>query len=89
MTSVSGGPSVYIVTVDTGTGSGTLRLDVLDDDTITDGSGNILGPGDGSFSTGEVYTLDKTNPVVTAVSSTMPTSWANAMTVWQLGENGN
>jgi hypothetical protein len=56
--------------VNTGTGDGTLRLDLLDDDTIIDGAGNPLGgkgAGNGSFTSGEVYTIDKTGPNVAAV----------------------
>jgi beta-lactamase superfamily II metal-dependent hydrolase/fibronectin type 3 domain-containing protein/DNA/RNA endonuclease YhcR with UshA esterase domain len=70
VTGVSGGPSVYTVTVDTGTGSGTLRLDVADDDSISDTVGNPLGgPGDnGDFTSGEVYTMDKSTPTVVSVT---------------------
>src|SRR5439155_1464787 len=41
VTSVSG--SVYTVSVNTGNGSGTLLLDLVDDDSIADGVGNKLG----------------------------------------------
>ncbi|MEO8379001.1 MAG: DUF5689 domain-containing protein [Acidobacteriota bacterium] len=71
VTSVAGGPSVYTVTVDTGTGSGTLRLDVADDDSITDAVGNPLGgsgAGNGTFTTGEAYTVDKSTPTVVSVT---------------------
>ena len=49
----------YTVTVLTGTGDGTIRLDVLDDDTIIDAATNPL---DGGFTTGEAYSVDRTNP---------------------------
>jgi hypothetical protein len=65
VTGVSGGPSVYTVSVNTGSGSGTLRLDVHDNDSITDAAGNPLGGSgatNGNFSTGEFYTIDKTAP---------------------------
>jgi hypothetical protein len=58
------------VAASTGTGNGTLGLNLVDDDSITDSAGNKLGgtgtsgAGDGSF-TGEVYTIDKTAPTVT------------------------
>ncbi len=58
VTGVSGAGSVYIVTVSTGTGGGTLRLDVTDDDSILDAISNPLGgtgAGDGNFSGGEAY----------------------------------
>ncbi|HKO58246.1 MAG TPA: DUF5689 domain-containing protein, partial [Thermoanaerobaculia bacterium] len=62
---ISGGPSSYTVTVNTGGGSGTLRLDLIDDGTIVDGVGNKLGgtgAGNGNFTTGEVYTLNQPLP---------------------------
>jgi len=60
ITSVSGGPTAYTVNVNTGTGSGTLRLNVVDNDSIIDGSSNSLGgvgAGNGSFTDGETYTV--------------------------------
>ena len=69
--SISGSGTTYIVAVNSGTGSGTLRLDVDDDDTIRDLSGDRLGGNgrnNGNFTTGEVYTIDKAFP--TAVSLT-------------------
>jgi predicted outer membrane repeat protein len=58
VTGVSGLGSVYTVTVDTGSGTGTLRLDVTDDDSIVDMAGNPLGgtgTGNGNFTSGETY----------------------------------
>lgn len=53
------------VTVNTGTGTlGTLRLDLVDNDSIEDGAGNDLGgtgTGNGNF-TGQVYNIDKVAP---------------------------
>ncbi len=66
--------TTYTVSVNTGTGSGTVRLDVLDDNSIRDGAGNPLGgsaSGDGSFAAGEVYTINKTAPSVPSVLSIM------------------
>ena len=64
--------TTYTVTSTTGTGtssaSATLRLDVADDDSIADGFGNPLGgagAGNGDFTAGQVYTVDKTSPTVT------------------------
>src|SRR5207248_2132704 len=64
--SVSGSGSSYTVTVATGTGDGLIRLDLVDDDSIIDAAGNVLGgPGTGNGSvTGPTYTIDKTAPVV-------------------------
>ena len=36
---ITGGGTTWTVTVSTGTGDGTLRLDLVDDDTIVDGAG--------------------------------------------------
>jgi len=61
ITNVSVGPgAVYTVTVGTGTGDGTIRLDVVDNDSIVDGSSNPLGGVglvNGDFSGGETYTI--------------------------------
>jgi hypothetical protein len=60
---VSGGPTAYTVTVNTGAGSGTIRLDVVDDDSILDQEGHPLGgigPDNGNFSGGAEYTIIKT-----------------------------
>jgi len=62
VTSVSGSGNTYSVTVSTGTGTGTLRLDVIDNDTIIDAAGNPLGGsgfGNGNFTDGEIYTIQK------------------------------
>jgi Tol biopolymer transport system component len=66
---VTGSGGAYTVTVNTGSGDGTLRLDVLDDDSIQDLSGYRLGgegAGNGNFTAGEAYTVDKTAPSVTS-----------------------
>ncbi len=62
VTNVSGGPRVYLVDVATGTGEGTLRLDVPASPAITDTAGNQLSS---SFAGGELFTLDRTPPAVT------------------------
>src|SRR6185436_234451 len=52
----------YVVTVGTGTGSGTIGLNLVDDDSIVDAVGNKLGGtgnGNGNF-TGQVYTVTRT-----------------------------
>jgi hypothetical protein len=57
VTGVSGSGSVYTVTANTGSGDGTLRLDVSASSNITDLSGNSLGglP----YTGGETYTIIK------------------------------
>ncbi|HNB52986.1 MAG TPA: choice-of-anchor Q domain-containing protein [Anaerolineales bacterium] len=60
LTDLVGAGSHYTITVATGTGAGTLRLDLLDDDTIQNSYSLPLGGvgmNNGSFTTGEVYTL--------------------------------
>ena len=64
---VSGSGSEYSVVVNTGTGDGTIRLDVIDDDSIINAELDPLGTvgiGNGDFSRGESYTIDKTYPIV-------------------------
>lgn len=75
ITSITGGPRIYTVTVNTGTGDGALRLDLADNDSIQDGVANKLGGagvGNGSFSGGETYTFDRTSPAVLNVTSMTP-----------------
>lgn len=71
VTDVTGMDGLYMVTVRTGKGSGTIRLDVIDNDSIADTSGVPLGGvglGNGNFTGGEAYTIDHSIPaVLTAV----------------------
>jgi hypothetical protein len=64
VTGVSGSGDTYTVTGSTGSGSGTLGLNLVDNDSIKDLAGNALGGagnGNGNF-TGQVYTVDRTPP---------------------------
>jgi glucose/arabinose dehydrogenase/PKD repeat protein len=80
ISSVTGQGSQYSVTASTGSGSGTLGLNVVDNDSIVDTAANPLGgtgAGNGSFTTGQSYTIDKTAPSVTinqAAGQADPTS---------------
>ncbi len=70
ISSVNGSGSSYTVTVSTGSGDGTLGLNLVDDDSITDAAGNALGgagTGNGNF-TGQIYTIDKTAPTVSSIN---------------------
>ena len=69
----SDGSASRIVTVFTGSGNGSLRLDVEKSNFLTDSMGNFLGGwfSDGSFRNGEIYTIDKTAPTV-SMSSAAP-----------------
>jgi large repetitive protein len=56
-----------IVRLDSASSDGTVRLDLIDDDSIVDGAGNPLGgPGadNGSFAGGEGYIVDKSAPLL-------------------------
>ena len=69
---VSGSGTTRTVTVNTGSGNGTIRLDVVDDNTIRDTSNIELGgssTGDGNFITGEVYTINKALPAAATLVS--------------------
>ncbi len=62
ITNVSGSGDTYTITVDTGEGSSLIRLDVVDDDTIVDSAGNMLGgtgTGNGDYLAGETYKIEK------------------------------
>ena len=59
-------PNAYRVFVDTGTGNGTLSIDLIDDDTIVDTNGTPIGDtglGNGDFTIGETYTIDRSLPI--------------------------
>ncbi len=77
---VSGSGTLYTVTVATGSGSGTIRLNVLDDDSIVDAVGNPLGAagaGNGAFTSGQTYTIDRESPSVTlSTSLSTPTKFS-------------
>jgi len=69
VTPVSG--TTYTVRVNTGSGAGTIRLNVVDDNSIVDAASNPLGGagvGDGTFLSGEVYTI--TQPVQDVITDT-------------------
>lgn len=55
---VSGGPTVYTVKVSTGSGNGTIHLNLIDDDSILNAQGVPLGGvglTNGDFTSGETY----------------------------------
>ena len=74
VTEIIGSGNEYIVALNTGTGDGTLRLDVFDNDSIVDSQSNPLGgvgTGNGNFSQGDVYTVIKGTPSVPTVTSSL------------------
>jgi hypothetical protein len=61
ITGVTGSGATYSVAVNTGSGNGTIGLNLIDDDTILDAAFNPLGgagAGNGNFN-GQVYTITK------------------------------
>ena len=62
ITGFSGSGDTYTVTASTGSGSGTLSVTLVDDNSVVDGAGNPLnGPGTTNV-VSEAYTIDKTAP---------------------------
>jgi Tol biopolymer transport system component len=83
---VSGSGNLYTVSVGTGNGPGTLRLDVVDDDSILDAASNPLGGaglGNGEFNLGEFYTI----PEILTVN--LNSVAANDGWILESGENSN
>jgi CSLREA domain-containing protein len=63
VTTAVGSGTSSLVTVSTGSGAGTIRLNVIDNNSIMDATSNPLGgavAGDGNFTSGEIYTVNKT-----------------------------
>jgi len=59
---ISGSGNIYTVAVDTGSGNGTIRLDMVDNDSIKGETGEPLGglgSGTGDYTSGELYTIIK------------------------------
>lgn len=85
VTGVSGAGSTYNVTVDTGTpdaAGATLRLDVVDDDTVVDSGGQPLGgngTGNGDFNAGEVYAVNATLVRANDASAAEPAAGSTQM----------
>ncbi len=83
ITSVTGSGASYTVTAATGTGVGTLGLNLVDDDTIIDAATTKLGgagTGNGNL-TGQIYTLDLTAPTVSSIVRVGSSSTTNASSV--------
>ncbi len=76
ITAIDGINSTRTVTVTLDGGSGTLKLNVADDDSIIDASGNPLGgsgPDNGAFTGGETYAVtDTTAPTVVSITRLDP-----------------
>ena len=76
----TGSGTTWSVPVNTGTGSGTLKLNLIDNNTIMDIATNPLGgAGIQSFTTATVFTLDKTVPTVTSINRLVPLTTSTAL----------
>ena len=76
--------SSFVVTSSSGTGSGTLGLNLTDNDTIRDSINQPLENGSGGANgnfTGELYTVDRTLPTVANVTSPLANGSYDAGTV--------
>jgi LPXTG-site transpeptidase (sortase) family protein len=77
---ISSGTDSYTVSVNTGTGSGTIRLDVVSGASISDTTGNDLA--NDPYTGDEFYTLDRETGDVTSILRENPlSSLTNAATV--------
>lgn len=69
ITGVTGSGSIWHVTANTGTGDGTVRLNLADNDTIQNALSQKLGgtgSGNGDYSVGQSYTISNATPVTLA-----------------------
>src|SRR5262249_58159256 len=65
---VTGSGDTWPVTVTTGPGQGSFRVDLVDDDSITDLAGTAVGgPGPQNF-TGQTYVVDRQAPSVVSIT---------------------
>ena len=82
--------STYTVRVNARKGNGTIRLDIVDNDSITDAAGNPLGgvgAGNGDFRAGESYIINESiTTIKTKIFKSQPAydGW-----VLESGENTN
>ena len=92
ITAVSGSGATYTVILNTGTGAGngTIRLDVIDDNSIVDGAGKPLGDtaiGDGNFTAGQAYAIVKVpnpmRPTGTIWDTTPTATWSKVLSATQ------
>jgi Tol biopolymer transport system component len=84
--SVTGSGGTYTITVGTGAGKGSLRLDLIDNDSIKDATNQPLGgagAGNGNFTTGQVYNI------FILITATFRSNGANDGSVNESGEDTN
>ena len=77
LSGITGSGTTYTVTAGTGTGDGIIRLDVIDNDSIINSSTAQLGgagTGNGNFTSGQSYVIDRTPPTVLSIAPTTITT---------------
>src|SRR5215216_66305 len=82
--------ATYTVSVNTGSGNGTIGLNIVDDDSIIDSGNHPLGgagTGNGSFTNGEMYTINKS--VTTTSSASFKSNATNDGWILESAENTN
>jgi hypothetical protein len=87
VTNIAGSGAAYTITVSTGTGDGTLRLNLANSTGLTDTAGN---PVSGlPFTSGQVYTLDRTAPTVSSIvrAGPSPTNASSVVYTVNFSEN--
>ena len=93
VTNVSGADDVYTVTASTGSGNGTLKLRVIDNDTIVDSDGNPLGLpglGNGNFTSGDTYLVRPPGAFAKSAPTNGNVSKATGITLtWAASANAN
>ena len=85
-------PSTYTVTVGNVAGSGTFRLDVVDNDSIKRFTNVPLGgtgTGNGSYAAGEIYTVLGSQATVTATAPSSATYGQTGVTATAAGGSGS
>lgn len=65
LTAITGSGATYTVTVTTGIGNDDLRLDFVDNDSVSDPTGNTTTTG---FTGGESYSVDRAAPFITSIT---------------------
>lgn len=86
----AGPSSSYLVTVNTGSGDGNIRLDIIDDDSITDSGGFPLGGagiGNGDFYDGEWIAIYRSAPPASVGDLLEEYETHNLWTVTGFGES--
>lgn len=91
ITSVTGSGTTWTVTASTGAGTGTLGLNLVDDNTIVDSVLLPLGgtaAGDGNF-TGEVYTIERVSALKSFIPDAIIENGVSVLTVTLTNPGGS